>query len=71
MSTSDKTLIKAFEKIRTMADRMKLGRTIIDKANQLFEDLHNGKHLKGYSTDAIVASCLHIASRYHSSRENI
>ena len=32
MSSSDQTLIKAFEKICTMADRMKLGWTIVDRA---------------------------------------
>ena len=47
MSSSDKTLIKAFEKIRTMADRMNLGKAIVDRANQLFKQVHNGKHLKG------------------------
>ena len=64
MSSSDKTLIKAFEKIRTMADRMNLGKAIVDRANQLFKQVHNGKHLKGHSTDASVATCLHIACRW-------
>ena len=63
MSSSDKTLIKAFEKIRTMADRMNLGKAIVDRANQLFKQVHNGKHLKGHSTDAGAATCLHIACR--------
>ena len=71
MSSSNKTLAQAFEKIRTMADGMRLGRTIVDRANQLFMDIHNGKHLRGYKTDVIAASCLHIASGYHSSRKNI
>ena len=64
MSTSDKTLIKAFAKIRTMADRMNLGKAIIDRANHLFQQVHNGKHLKGHSTDASEATCLHIACRW-------
>ena len=64
MSSSDKTLIKAFEKIRTMADRMNLGKAIVDRANQLFKQVHNGKHLKRHSTDAIAATCLHIACRW-------
>ena len=64
MSSSVKTLFKAFERIRTMADRMNLGKAIVDRANQLFKQVHNGKHLKGHSTDASVATCLHIACRW-------
>ena len=63
MSSSDQTVIKAFGKIRTMADRMNLGRNIVDSANALFKQVHNGKHLKGHSTDAGAATCLHIACR--------
>ena len=63
MSSSEQTVTKAVEKIRTMADRLNIGGTVIDRANALFKQVHNGKHLKGHSTDAGAATCLHIACR--------
>jgi transcription initiation factor TFIIB len=47
-----------------MADLMNLGRTIVESANALFKQVHNGKHLKGHSTDASAATCLLIACRW-------
>ena len=64
MSSLDQTVIKAVEIIRTMADHMNLGRNIIDRANALFKQVHNGKHLKGHSTNVSAATCLHIACRW-------
>ena len=64
MSCSEKTLLKASDDIQTMADHMHLGKAIVDRANQLFKQVHNGKHLKRHSTDAIAATCLHIACRW-------
>jgi len=61
--TSDRTLINAFRTISTMADRINLPRTIIDRANALFKMVSDGKYLKGRSNDAIAASCLYIACR--------
>jgi transcription initiation factor TFIIB len=64
MSSSEETLFKAADNICTMADLMHLGRTIVDRANQLFQQVHSGQHLKGHSTDAIAATCLHLACRW-------
>ena len=64
MSSSEETLFEAADNIRTMADLMHLGKAIVDRANQLFKQVHNGKHLKRHSTDAIAATCLHIACRW-------
>lgn len=63
MSSSDRTLINAFKEIGTMADRINLTRTIVDRANRLFKDVHDGKNLKGHSTDASASACLYIACR--------
>jgi transcription initiation factor TFIIB len=64
MSSSDRTLINAFKEIGTMADRINLTRTIVDRANRLFKDVHDGKNLKGHSTDASASACLYIACRW-------
>ena len=41
-----------------MADRINLPKTIVDRANQLFKMVSDGKNLKGRSNDAIAAACL-------------
>jgi transcription initiation factor TFIIIB Brf1 subunit/transcription initiation factor TFIIB len=64
VSRSEKTLIEALENIHTMADRMNLGRTLVDRAYQRFEEVQIGNHLKGHSTDLIAATTLHIACRW-------
>ena len=46
-----------------MADRINLPKTIIDRANNLFKMVHDGKNLKGRANDAIAAACLYIACR--------
>lgn len=62
-SSSDRTLINAFRTISSMADRINLPKTIVDRANNLFKMVHDGKNLKGRSNDAIAAACLYIACR--------
>ena len=62
-SSSDRTLLNAFRIISTMADRINLTKTIVDRANVLFKMVSDGKHLKGRSNDAIAAACLYIACR--------
>eukprot|EP00118_Oscarella_pearsei_P005736 m.26354 g.26354 ORF g.26354 m.26354 type:complete len:286 (+) comp29263_c0_seq1:225-1082(+) len=63
MGGSDKSLIRGFKEISTMADRISLSRTIVDRANLLFKQVDAEKHLKGRSGDAIAAACLYIACR--------
>ena len=70
MSSSDRTLINAFKEIGTMADRINLTRTIVDRANRLFKEVHDGKNLKGHSTDASASACLYIACRWVPSKES-
>ena len=63
VSNSDRTLLKAFQTISTMADRINLTKTITDRANGLIKKVLNGKNLKGRSHGAIAAACLYIACR--------
>lgn len=63
MSSSDRALIAAFKEISTMADRINLPKTIVDRANNLFKQVHDGKNLKGRSNDAKASACLYIACR--------
>jgi transcription initiation factor TFIIIB Brf1 subunit/transcription initiation factor TFIIB len=51
-----------------MANPLKLTKAIGDKAKQMFKDVNEGKHLKGYSTHLIATGCLHIACRWVKSR---
>jgi len=62
-SSSDRTLIAAFRTISNMSDRINLPRTIIDRANNLFKMVSDGKNLKGRANDAIAAACLYIGCR--------
>ncbi|GLH13710.1 Transcription initiation factor IIB [Gryllus bimaculatus] len=63
MSSSDRALINAFREINSMADRINLPKTIVDRANNLFKQVHDGKNLKGRANDAIASACLYIACR--------
>lgn len=63
MSSSDRALVNAFREISNMADRINLPKTIVDRANLLFKQVHDGKTLKGRSNDAIASACLYIACR--------
>ena len=65
VSSSDRTLNKAFITISNMCDRINLPKTIIDRANNLFKMVSDGKNLnlKGRANDAIAAACLYIACR--------
>lgn len=63
MSSSDRTLLNAFREINGMADRINLPKTIVDRANTLFKQVHDGKNLKGRANDAIASACLYIACR--------
>ncbi|XP_025158052.1 transcription initiation factor IIB isoform X2 [Harpegnathos saltator] len=63
MSSSDRALVNAFREINGMADRINLPKTIVDRANTLFKQVHDGKNLKGRANDAIASACLYIACR--------
>ncbi|EFX81075.1 hypothetical protein DAPPUDRAFT_50412 [Daphnia pulex] len=63
MSSSDQTLVSAYNEISNMAVNINLPRTVVDRANCLFKNVHDGKHLKGHSTKAIASTCLYIACR--------
>lgn len=47
MNSSDRALINAFKEISAMADRINVPRTIVDRANNLFKQVHDGRNLKG------------------------
>lgn len=47
MNSSDRALINAFKEINAMADRINVPRTIVDRANNLFKQVHDGRNLKG------------------------
>lgn len=63
MSSGDRALLTAFREISNMADRINLTKTIVDRSNLLFKQVHDGKTLKGRSNDAIASACLYIACR--------
>lgn len=63
MSSSDRALLNAFREINGMADHINLPKTIVDRANTLFKQVHDGKNLKGRANDAIASACLYIACR--------
>lgn len=63
MSSSDRALINSFREISTMADRINLPKTIVDRANNLFKQVHDGKNLRGRANDAIASAALYIACR--------
>lgn len=63
MSSSDRALLNAIREINNMADRINLPKTIVDRANTLFKQVHDGKNLKGRANDAIASACLYIACR--------
>jgi len=63
ISGSDRSLLNALREIQTMASRINLPKTITDRANQLFKQVHDQKTLKGRSNDAIASACLYIACR--------
>jgi len=63
ISGSDRSLLNAFREITTMASRINLPKTITDRSNQLFKQVHDQKSLKGRSNDAIASACLYIACR--------
>lgn len=54
MSSSDRALINAFKEINSMADRINLPRTIVDRANNLFKQVHDGRNLKGTQLFKII-----------------
>lgn len=62
-SNSERALMNAFREIGNMADRISLPKTIVDRANLVFKQVHDGKNLKGRSNDAIASACLYIACR--------
>lgn len=62
-NSSDRVLIKAFREINNMADRINLPKTIVDHANIIFKQLHEGKNLRGRSNDASAAACVYVACR--------
>lgn len=63
LTGADRSLMNAFREIGVMADRINLPRKIVDRANELFKQVHEQKSLKGRSNDAIASACLYIACR--------
>ena len=62
-SNKDRALLKAFALLRTMADRLNVPSSIVDKASSLFKRVHQMRKLKGRSHDTICAAVLYIACR--------
>ena len=62
-SNGDRALLKAFALLRTMADRLNVTSSILDKASSLFKRVHHIRKLKGRSHDTICAAVLYIACR--------
>jgi transcription initiation factor TFIIB len=46
-----------------MADRINLPKTIVDRANSLFKQVHDGKNLGGRAHDAVAGACLYMTCR--------
>ena len=65
MRSSDRALINAVKEITSMADKIHLQSTIVERAKHLFKQVHDGKNLKGRSNDATASACLYIACRYY------
>ncbi|CAK9300030.1 unnamed protein product [Gordionus sp. m RMFG-2023] len=63
ISSSDRILINAFREIRNMADRINLPSSLVDRADALFKQVHEGQGLRGRSNDSKAAACLYIACR--------
>ncbi|GFO05988.1 transcription initiation factor iib [Plakobranchus ocellatus] len=63
MNSSDRALHVAVREIRQMADRLNVPKMLVDRANNLFKQVHEGKSLKGRSSDAIVSACMYLACR--------
>ena len=55
--------MKVTRTISNMADRINLPNTIVDRANNLFKMVSDGKDLKGKANNAIAAAFLYIACR--------
>ncbi|RUS89100.1 hypothetical protein EGW08_003108 [Elysia chlorotica] len=63
ISSADRALHTAVREISQMADRLNVPKSLQDRANNLFKQVHEGKALKGRSSDAIVSACMYIACR--------
>ena len=63
VSSSDRAMLNAIRSINGMADRINLTKTIVDRANNLFKMVHDGRNLKGRANEAISAAVLYIACR--------
>ena len=60
MNSSTRTLTRAFGTISGMSDRLNLPGIITDRAKKLFKMVHEGKNLKGHSSEVISSACLYI-----------
>lgn len=62
-SAQDQALIDAFREIDSMAERIQLPRSIVNKAKNLFIQVHDSKNLKKKANDAVASAALYIACR--------
>lgn len=60
MNSSDRALLNAIREINSMADRINLTKTIVDRANNLFKQVHDGKNLKGM----VIIICCNFGTYY-------
>ncbi|XP_015791881.1 transcription initiation factor IIB [Tetranychus urticae] len=63
MSSSERSLLNGFKEISDMADKINLAKTIVERANLLFKQVHDSRTTKGRSNDAIASACLYISCR--------
>ncbi|CAG7709925.1 unnamed protein product [Allacma fusca] len=66
-ASMDRVLVNAFNGISTTADRVHLSKNLVDRAKNIFTDVHEKPMLKPRSKDAIATASLYVACR----QENI
>ncbi|CAF1041879.1 unnamed protein product [Rotaria sp. Silwood1] len=66
-SSADKALRNGHDAIRAMAAHIHLTKKIIDRAFLIYKHCYEKKCLRGYSPEAIIASCIYSACRQEGS----
>lgn len=63
MTSSNRTLLRAYRDINEIADRSNLPKIITDAASQLFKKVHEQRGLRNKSGIAITTACIYIACK--------
>ena len=56
-----KPLLIAYKEIATMAGKLNLPTSTVNRAKDLFKRVKEGRHLQGYSNNTISSACLYVA----------